>query len=136
LYTHKITHTAPVCPTICWNHLFKGKLFVVLLSAACPTMCVIGARELRAGLYPGRISGDLEREREGEIERVRYVEREGGRERERERERYPGPTACGSGMQAINILTSPLETAAFPFSKIFFPYLSDPSGEMHLSRLT
>src|SRR4029434_278817 len=89
LYTHKITHTAPVCPTICWNHLFKGKLFVVLLSAACPTMCVIGARELRAGLYPGRIRVDLEREREGERhrERERERERKRGRERERERER-------------------------------------------------
>jgi len=58
------------------------------------------------------------------------------RERERERERdFDCCTFC-SGMQATNILTSPLETAAFPFSKIFFPYLSDPLGEIHLYCLT
>lgn len=58
------------------------------------------------------------------------------KERRRERERgFDCCTFC-SGMQATNILTSPLETAAFPFSKIFFPYLSDPLGEIHLYCLT
>lgn len=38
--------------------------------------------------------------------------------------------------KATNILTSPLVTAGFPFSKIFFPYLSDPSGEIHLLAMT
>ena len=39
-------------------------------------MCVIGARELRAGLYPGRIRVDLEREREGERRKERVSRRE------------------------------------------------------------
>lgn len=34
------------------------------------------------------------------------------------------------------ILTFPWKQLRFPFSKIFFPYLSDPSGGIHLSALT
>lgn len=52
------------------------------------------------------------------------------------REKDFGCCTCCCGMQATNILTSPLETAVFPFSKIFFPYLSDPLGEIHLCCLT
>lgn len=39
--------------------------------------------------------------------------------------------------RATDMLTSPFgNSCVSPFSKIFFPYLSDPSGEINLSALT